>query len=426
MALLTAVACTVYAAALVLQQGHRALGLSFGAMATPGRVLMAGRALRAALSVPFLVVTWAELRRGRLRAAGLAGATAALLVLLLSGLDGGPLAAVWILTPLLVVAVGLALGAAASALTAIAVIATFALAFAVATDEVAVRLGMSGAHSWAATFVATVVTAAVVGAVAGGRLRRASAAQREARERLRTATGDLRAVESMLDHAMRVETVGDMAGLVAHQLRNHLQVVLGDVALANDDEPAAREARYRRIGDEIGRASRILQQLLELAHPEAGETTRVDLMSVLTEFADTARRLLPSRIAFETRLEATGFWVELDPRGLEHALLNLVINALQAIEGAGRVTMALERRGDVARIEIRDDGVGIAPDDLDRVFEPYFTTKPPGRGTGLGLAAVQRFVGASGGKLGVDSELGVGSAFWIDLPLVATDVSAAG
>jgi signal transduction histidine kinase len=109
--------------------------------------------------------------------------------------------------------------------------------------------------------------------------------------------------------------------------------------------------------------------------------------------------------------------VSLNPQGLEHALLNLVINSRQAIDGEGEIHLRLNSRDGVARLEVADTGSGIADDDLDEVFKPFFTTKKKGEGTGLGLAAVQRFVVSSGGEVSVASRVGIGTTFSLEFPV---------
>ena len=221
----------------------------------------------------------------------------------------------------------------------------------------------------------------------------------------------------MLRQSMRVETVGDMAGMVAHQLRNHLQIVTGQVALAQGDEGPERDQRLRAIQQEVTASTELLEQLLELAHPGDGEAVSLDLAAFCRDFGTKVRKILPTAIEFEVATPDTPVMVTLDPHGLQHALLNLVINARHAIDGRGRLTLSVQVESGTARIDVDDTGHGIDGEHLQRVFEPYFTTKPKGKGTGLGLAAVQRYVRQSSGWVDVDSAVGKGTRFQLGFPL---------
>lgn len=223
--------------------------------------------------------------------------------------------------------------------------------------------------------------------------------------------------DRLLRHAMRVETLGDLAGMVAHQLRNHLQVMMGHAALASAEGDGDQAQRLSTIQEEIETSIDLLEQLLQLAHPDDGEPRRVELTSVCRDFAATVRGILPAALEFEVRLPDKPLHVQLDPGGLEHSMLNLVLNARHATEGRGQLTLEVTRQAEHAVIEVADTGSGIAAEDLERVFDPYFTTKPKGEGTGLGLAAVRRYVQGASGSVAVDSEVGRGTAFQLRFPL---------
>jgi signal transduction histidine kinase len=225
--------------------------------------------------------------------------------------------------------------------------------------------------------------------------------------------------ERLLRHAMRVETVGDLASMVAHHLRNHLQIMMGHATLGADEGPAERARRLATIREEVAASIRLLEQLLELAHPGEEPASCVDLVEICSRFGERMRGVLPSAIDFELRLPDARVPVMLDPRGLEHALLNLVLNAHHAITERGQVVVALRAQSHFAEIEVSDTGTGIPATVLARVFEPYFTTKPKGKGTGLGLAAVERYVRASAGRIEVESEVGRGTTFRMAFPLVS-------
>jgi two-component system NtrC family sensor kinase len=145
--------------------------------------------------------------------------------------------------------------------------------------------------------------------------------------------------------------------------------------------------------------------------------TRVDLVAVCAAFCESVRTILPAAIRLETEFPQDPVHVRLARRGLEDALFNLVMNARHAIQGSGRLTVSVRRRGRRAQVLVADTGVGIAARDLPRVFDAYFTTKPSGEGTGLGLAAVKGYVKASSGAVAVESEVGRGTTFRLEFPL---------
>jgi len=217
-------------------------------------------------------------------------------------------------------------------------------------------------------------------------------------------------------HALRIETVGDMASMVAHQLRNHLQVMMGQAALGADESPERRARRFETIRTELGASIALLEQLLELSHPGVGSARLTDLGELCRDFAERTRRILPAAIDMEVEVPPGPVEVEVDPQGLEHALLNLVINARHAIRGRGKLTLRVAVEAGIAHIDVSDTGSGIPEADLCRVFEPYFTTKPKGKGTGLGLAAVDRYMRASAGGVKVQSQVGRGTTFRLEFP----------
>ena len=227
--------------------------------------------------------------------------------------------------------------------------------------------------------------------------------------------------ERLLRHAMRVETVGDLASMVAHQLRNHLQVMMGHAALASTDSAPDRDHRLATIRDEISSSIELLEQLLQLAHPDDGAAVRLDLVAHCREFGSSVRHILPSALDFQLELPERPVHVVLDPQGLEHSLLNLLINARHATSGHGRLTLRVAVEGSLARVEVTDTGSGIPEEALAHVFDPYFTTKPKGEGTGLGLAAVKRFVQSASGVVSVQSEVGRGTAFRLEFPLAGSE-----
>ncbi len=247
---------------------------------------------------------------------------------------------------------------------------------------------------------------------------------RDCEQRLATAAHHAKEREELLHRALRLETVGGMAGLVAHQLRNHLHVIGGDAALGQTDAIEAKDRRFAKIQHEIDETNGLLEQMLDLSHPANGALRRVDLTEVCSSFARRVRGILPASIRLTHAFSRVAVLVDVDPIGLQHALLNLVLNAREAMPAGGTLSLDVCGKDGCGAVTVRDTGVGI-PDAQQRlVFEPYFTTKPRGRGTGLGLAAVARFVKANGGRVAVASREGEGAEFSLFFPIAAP--SAAG
>ncbi len=189
-------------------------------------------------------------------------------------------------------------------------------------------------------------------------------------------------------------------------------MTLGEMA---DD--AERVRRLASIEQTLDETRPLLDELMSMAHPDEGTTVQCDLAAVLQQFHVQARLVVPKVIEVSCAAPPMPLPVVLNPRGLVHALWNLVINARQAIQGEGRITLRCGGTRHHAWIEVADTGSGIPRELQERIFDPYFTTKPPGQGTGLGLTAVARFARASNGAVSVDSEPGRGTTFRLQFPL---------
>ncbi|MBX3464372.1 MAG: HAMP domain-containing histidine kinase [Planctomycetes bacterium] len=266
--------------------------------------------------------------------------------------------------------------------------------------------------SLAAITLASALAGAITNRLLGMALLTAEAQRRKNVESSRA----LRHREKLLRHALRVETIGDLAGMVCHQLRNSFQVLMGHAALGAMGDEAERGRRLQLIESALAEARPLLDQLMSLAHPDEGASEACDVAACLRQFEAQARPVLPQAVQLRAEIPERLPPVLLNPRGLVHALWNLVINARQAIEGEGLITLRCGADGHQVWLEVQDTGVGMPPEVRARIFEPYFTTKPPGQGTGLGLTAVDRFVRGSNGLVQVDSEVGRGTTFRLRFP----------
>lgn len=256
--------------------------------------------------------------------------------------------------------------------------------------------------------------------------------QAEARERA--------AAEEKLRQVQKMEAVGQLTGGIAHDFNNMLAVVLGGIELAKRTLPDGADAALRHIdnaAEGANRAAALTRQLLGFARsealaPEAIEPTElIEGMSVLLD------RTLGDGIRVETHSEGTQWEVWADRVQLENALLNLAVNARDAMDGRGTIVIssghvALDgddagecAPGDYVRIAVSDTGTGMTREVMDRVFEPFFTTKPVGKGTGLGLSQIFGFARQSGGEVRIESTVGEGTTVTMFLPCHAATASAA-
>ena len=240
--------------------------------------------------------------------------------------------------------------------------------------------------------------------------------------------------------AQRLESIGQLTGGVAHDFNNLLAVIMGNLELleAEIDTPEHRQLTDAGL-QAARRGADLTRSLLAFARRTRLKPKTLDLNDVVDHARNWMRRALPATIDIRTSLQP-GIWpVQLDATSLESAMLNLIVNARDAMKGKGTLTIETANveldaslpatpAGDLApgryvRLTVQDTGCGIAPDTLERMFEPFYTTKGPGAGSGVGLSMVQGFVEQSNGSVRVQTEEGAGTAFQLWFP--AAEVSPA-
>ena len=243
-----------------------------------------------------------------------------------------------------------------------------------------------------------------------------------------------RAMQEQLNQSQKMEAIGQLTGGVAHDFNNLLTVILGNLDTLSQQVPA-EQARWRRAIEQAlratERAASLTQQLLAFARRQPLRPRAEDINRMLARWTELIRRTLPESVSIRRIEDAEAGSAEIDANQLESALLNLAVNARDAMPNGGTLTIETARTlvqqhdvnvpldlkaGDYVLICVSDTGVGMTQEVLERAFEPFFTTKPLGQGTGLGLSQVFGFVKQSGGNIKVYSRPGQGTTVKVYLP----------
>ena len=229
-----------------------------------------------------------------------------------------------------------------------------------------------------------------------------------------------RALEQQLQQSQKLEAVGKLAGGIAHDFNNLMTAVIGysDLLLRDPELSETQTGRVQAIRGAATRASDLTQQLLAFSRRQVLQAVELDLRDVVAGMDELLRRLIGEDIVFTTIFGSEDVLVRADRGQLEQVVLNLVVNARDAVSVGGSITVAVLSSGEEAVLSVGDDGVGMDEETQARIFEPFFTTKALGEGSGLGLATVHGIVGQSGGSIDVDSRLGEGTVFTVRLPRV--------
>jgi signal transduction histidine kinase len=243
-----------------------------------------------------------------------------------------------------------------------------------------------------------------------------------------------RRLEARQQHARRLESLGVFAGGIAHDFNNMLAAIVGFGELARQEVPEDSEAAQylNDVLQAAARATELVTQVLTFSRSTEGEPRPVALSPLVTESMRFVRATLPASIEFRHEVVRDAGRLIADPTQLQQVILNLCNNAEHAMREHGgllevtRQAVALAEGdetgptqlppGHYAELTVRDTGCGISPDHLDRIFDPFYTTKELGEGTGLGLSTVHGIVTQCGGAITVESEVGVGTKFRVYLP----------
>jgi signal transduction histidine kinase len=258
----------------------------------------------------------------------------------------------------------------------------------------------------------------------------------EANKALKAEAEEREAAEAQLRQVQKMEAVGQLTGGIAHDFNNMLAVVVGGIDLARRRLNGPKREVLNHLNNAMEgatRAAALTRRLLSFARSEPLLPERVDSSELVSGMSDLLDRTLGERVHVEVDLAPDVWPTYVDPHQLENAIVNLAVNARDAMEGEGlmritanNVVLAANEVGDVrpgeyVRISVTDTGCGMTPEVMERAFEPFFTTKPVGKGTGLGLSQIFGFAHESGGEVGIESQVGKGTTVSIYLPRTAAE-----
>lgn len=243
-------------------------------------------------------------------------------------------------------------------------------------------------------------------------------------EALRQKESERQRLEEHMRQAQKMEAIGLLSGGLAHDFNNLLTAILGHTQIVSAElgnSPLANN--MKQIEACAYHAAGITRNLLTFSRKAIVNKTQLDLGEVLQSMASLIRSLIPENISLNILTDPTPVCVVADRPQIQQCILNLALNAKDAMPDGGSLTIAVSKRpGDngspAGTLDVSDTGGGIPQDIIGRIFEPFFTTKEIGEGTGLGLSIVYGIVQGSGGKIGVKSDVGAGTAFSITLPLI--------
>ncbi|MBR9865364.1 MAG: PAS domain-containing protein, partial [Rhodobacteraceae bacterium] len=252
---------------------------------------------------------------------------------------------------------------------------------------------------------------------------------------------ELEELHATLRQSQKMEAIGGLAGGIAHDFNNLLQVVTGNLQMISREleEGSPAQERLEQATKSVSRGAMLASQLLAFARKQPLSPVPLNLADLLAENTEILGSAVGEGVELET-IVADGLWnTNIDPNNMENAFLNLAINARDAMDGQGRLTIELANAefdeeysathpvvdaGQYVAISVRDTGCGMPPEIVEKIFEPFFTTKDDGQGTGLGLSMVYGFAKQSGGHITITSAVGSGTVINIYLPRTLKEVQS--
>jgi two-component system cell cycle sensor histidine kinase/response regulator CckA len=229
-----------------------------------------------------------------------------------------------------------------------------------------------------------------------------------------------RALEEQLRQTQKMESLGMLAGGIAHDFNNVLAVIASCSGMLGDSIP--HDSPDRELVDDIDgaveRASGMTRQLLAFSRKQVSAPVVIDLNATVNDTRKMLRRMVGEDVLLSTSLDPDLRRVRVDPSNMVQILMNLAVNARDAMARGGSLQIQTRNEGDQVVLSVTDTGAGMAPDVRDRIFEPFFTTKAIGKGTGMGLAVVHGILDQAGGRIQVQSSVGSGTTFQVFLPAI--------
>jgi signal transduction histidine kinase len=277
-------------------------------------------------------------------------------------------------------------------------------------DSALVRLGR-----YAPIGLLVIMAALLLGAVSG-----ANEELREANARLREEMAQRKQAEEALVQSRKMEAIGQLTGGVAHDFNNLLMVIAGGLRLLDRNvDPARRQKTLDAMQQAVERGTGLTRQLLAFARRQPLQLKTIDVESQVNGMRELLERSLRADILLDASFPGGLPPIKTDPGQFELAILNLAVNARDAMPKGGVLTITARPLDDKQQVEIvvRDTGTGMTPDVVQRVFEPYFTTKQLGQGTGLGLSQVYGFTQQNGGSIRIETAIDQGTSILLSLPV---------
>ncbi len=233
-----------------------------------------------------------------------------------------------------------------------------------------------------------------------------------------------RELEDQLRQAQKMDSIGKLAGAIAHDFNNLMTAVIGysDLLLQQASVDDRGRDKVEAIRDSAVRASDLTRQLLAFSRRQVLQTQDIDLRVVVKKMDTLLKRLIGEDVRLQTLFGEAPVIVRADQTQLEQVVMNLAVNARDAMPDGGTLTVAVLTDGDTAVLSVVDTGIGMDEETRAQIFEPFFTTKPLAEASGLGLSTVHGIVGQSGGTVLVDTAPGRGTTFTIRLPIVQPTV----
>jgi signal transduction histidine kinase len=262
--------------------------------------------------------------------------------------------------------------------------------------------------------------------------------QKQLKDERRQIEAENRSLEMQLRQSQKMEAIGTLAGGIAHDFNNILSIILGNTELVRAATPQWDETREHldKVLTASNRAKEMINQLLSFTRKTESERIPIELKTIIRESMKLLRASLPAKIVIRQQLPNTSFIVEGDSTQIHQIMINLCTNAAHALDPTGGVlevnleSVSLDSAaagvhglepGPFVMLSVSDTGHGIDPTIRERIFDPYFTTKGPGEGTGMGLAVVHGIVKNHGGAIEVTSEPNVKTEFRVFLPVVEAE-----